>query len=213
MSFQNLDSAEGLTALNTHLADKSYVGGYTPSQADVTTFAGVKSAPDAAKNPHVSRWWNHISSFNEEERKAWAAASTAAPAAAKDEDDIDLFGDDDAADDAWEKEIQRRADENAAKKAASGKKKEALKSAIVIDVKPWEDTTDMVELEKLIRGIVIDGLEWKASKLTAIGYGIKKLQISCHIEDEKVSVDDIQEQIQAFEDYVQSTDIDTFTKL
>jgi elongation factor 1-beta len=213
MSFQ-LDTADGLNAFNTHLADKSYVGGYTPSQADATTFAGVSAAPDATKYVNVSRWWNHISSFSAEERKAWAAAAaTAAPAAKKEEDDIDLFGDDDEADEEWEKEIQRRADENAAKKAASGKKKEALRSAIVIDVKPWEDTTDMVELERLVRTIEMDGLEWKASKLTAIGFGIKKLQISCHIEDEKVSVDDIQEKIQAFEDFVQSTDIDTFTKL
>lgn len=59
----------------------------------------------------------------------------------------------------------------------------------------------------------MEGLEWKASKLVPIGYGIKKLQISCHIVDELVSVDDIQEQIQAFEDYVQSTDVVTFTKL
>jgi elongation factor 1-beta len=74
-----------------------------------------------------------------------------------------LFGDDEN-DEEWEKEIQRRADENAAKKAASGKKKEALKSAVVIDVKPWDDTTDMAKLEELVRQIKIDGLEWKACK-------------------------------------------------
>lgn len=51
------------------------------------------------------------------------------------------------------------------------------------------------------------------AKLAEIGYGIKKLQISCHIEDEKVSVDDIQEKIQELEDYVQSTDIVSFSKL
>jgi elongation factor 1-beta len=51
------------------------------------------------------------------------------------------------------------------------------------------------------------------AKLVPIGYGIKKLQISCHVEDEKVSVDDVQEKIQEFEDLVQSTDIVSFTKL
>jgi len=88
-----------------------------------------------------------------------------------------------------------------------------MRSAVVIDVKPWEDTTDLVEMEQLVRGIEMVGLEWKAAKLVAIGYGIKKLSISCHIEDDKVSVDDIQERIQAFEDHVQSTDVVTFTKL
>eukprot|EP01117_Protostelium_nocturnum_P019394 TRINITY_DN83_c0_g2_i1.p1 TRINITY_DN83_c0_g2~~TRINITY_DN83_c0_g2_i1.p1 ORF type:complete len:226 (+),score=92.30 TRINITY_DN83_c0_g2_i1:51-680(+) len=141
------------------------------------------------------------------------AVKEAVKPAAKDEDDIDLFGDDE--DDAeHQAEISRIAAEAAARKNASGKKKEALKSAVVVDVKPWDDSTDMAALEKLIREqVILDGLEWKASKLTAIGYGIKKLQISCHIEDEKVSVDDIQEKIEAFEDYVQSTDIDSFTKL
>lgn len=50
--------------------------------------------------------------------------------------------------------------------------------------------------------------------LVAIGYGIKKLQISCHIIDDLVSVDDIQEKIQEnLEDLVQSTDVQSFTKL
>lgn len=34
-----------------------------------------------------------------------------------------------------------------------------------------------------------------------------------HVEDEKVSVDDIQEKIAEFEEYVQSTDVVTFVKL
>ncbi|PRP87734.1 elongation factor 1-beta-like isoform 1 [Planoprotostelium fungivorum] len=134
----------------------------------------------------------------------------------KKDDDFDLFGDDEE-DEEHQAEITRRAKEQAAKKAeklaATGKKAESLKSAIVIDVKPWDDTTDMVEMERLVREIVLDGLEWKASKLTPIGYGIKKLQISCHVEDAKVSVDDIQEKIEAIEELVQSTDIDSFTKL
>ena len=35
-----------------------------------------------------------------------------------------------------------------------------------------------------------------------VAYGIKKLQISCVVEDEKVSVDFLEESITAFEDYV-----------
>ena len=41
-----------------------------------------------------------------------------------------------------------------AKKAAAGKLKVVLAmSKIVLDVKPWDDATDMKELEKLVRGI------------------------------------------------------------
>lgn len=65
----------------------------------------------------------------------------------------------------------------------------------------------MVELEKSVRSIEKDGLVWGASKLVPVGFGIKKLQINLVVEDEKISLDELQEEIQGFEDYVQSTDI------
>jgi len=126
-------------------------------------------------------------------------------------DELDLFGDD-TEDEAREREIMKTAAEHIAKKKAAGKVVIA-KSLVVLDVKPWDDTTDMKEMEEKVRSIELEGLEWKASKLVAIGYGIKKLQISCNIVDDLVSVDDIQEKIQEFEDLVQSTDVSSFSKL
>jgi len=76
-----------------------------------------------------------------------------------------------------------------------------------MDVKPWDDETDMVGLEAAVRGIIKDGLVWGASKLVPVGFGIKKLQINLIIEDDKIGLDDLQEEIQEFEDFVQSTDI------
>jgi len=213
MKFEGLDTPKGQGELNKYLADRSYIEGYTPSVADLEAFSGITSAPDANKAPHVARWWNHINSFSADERKAFGAAQKVETKESKDENDIDLFGEDAEADAEWEKEIQRRADESEAKKKAAGKVREAAKSAVVIDVKPWDDTTDLKEVERRVREIAVEGLEWKASKLQEIGYGIKKLQISCHIVDELVSMDDIQEKIQEFEDLVQSTDISSFTKL
>jgi len=49
--------------------------------------------------------------------------------------------------------------------------------------------------------------------LVPVGYGIKKLQISCVIEDDKVSTDDLEEKIVAFEDFIQSMDIAAFNKV
>ena len=71
----------------------------------------------------------------------------------------------------------------------------------------------MKELETNVRAIEIDGLVWGASKLVAVGFGIKKLQINIVIEDEKVSVDDLQGQIEEDEDHVQSTDVFAMQKL
>lgn len=49
---------------------------------------------------------------------------------------------------------------------------------MTLDVKPWDDETDMAALEAAVRSIEQDGLLWGASKLVPIGYGIKKLQMT-----------------------------------
>jgi elongation factor 1-beta len=94
-------------------------------------------------------------------------------------------------------------------------KKPALiaKSSILLDCKPWDDETDMKEMENQVRTIVMPGLLWGASKLVPLAYGIKKLQIMCVIEDDLVSVDELTEKIQEFEDFVQSVDIAAFNKI
>ena len=65
----------------------------------------------------------------------------------------------------------------------------------------------MKELEAVMRKIEMDGLTWGASKLIPVGFGIKKLQVNFVVEDEKVSVDELQQQIEADEEHVQSTDV------
>ena len=67
-----------------------------------------------------------------------------------------------------------------------------------------DDETDLKQLEKNVRDIEKDGLVWGASKLVPVGYGISKLQINLVVEDEKISLDELQEQIEADEDHVQS---------
>ncbi|XP_047432291.1 elongation factor 1-beta isoform X2 [Mugil cephalus] len=138
--------------------------------------------------------------------------SGSAPAAASDDDDdIDLFGSDEEEDAAAAKLKEERLAEYAAKKA----KKPALiaKSSILLDVKPWDDETDMAKLEECVRSIQMDGLLWGQSKLVPVGYGIKKLQIGCVVEDDKVGTDLLEEHITAFEDYVQSMDVAAFNKI
>uniref|UniRef100_A0A8C1NHM1 Eukaryotic translation elongation factor 1 delta a (guanine nucleotide exchange protein) n=1 Tax=Cyprinus carpio TaxID=7962 RepID=A0A8C1NHM1_CYPCA len=127
-----------------------------------------------------------------------------------DDDDIDLFGSDEEDEEA-ERIKAERVKEYAQRKA----KKPALiaKSSILLDVKPWDDETDMSKLEECVRSIQMDGLLWGASKLVPVGYGIKKLQISCVVEDDKVGTDILEEEITTFEDYVQSVDIAAFNKI
>jgi translation elongation factor EF-1beta len=57
-----------------------------------------------------------------------------------------------------------------------------------MDVKPWDDETDMKALEASVRAIEMDGLLWGTGKLVPVAYGVKKLQITCVIEDDKVNL-------------------------
>lgn len=218
MPLAKLTTDAGLATLNEFLATRSYIEGHTPSQADIAVFEAVKTAPNAAKYPHVARWFTHISSYTAEAatlpgtKKDLSAYGPAAPVAVTAEDDADdLFDSDSEVDEAAEKLKAARLAEYNAKKAA--KPTVVAKSSVVLDVKPWDDTTDMAEMERLVRSIEMDGLLWGASKLVPIGYGIRKLQITLVIEDDKVGMDELQEKICEIEDYVQSTDIQSFNKI
>ena len=155
-----------------------------------------------------------------------AATPSAAPKPAtekkeeKKDDDFDLFGD--------VTEEEKKAKEDADKKKAeeAKKKKAAAKSRVVFDVKPFDDETDLGELEKMIRGIEMEGLFWGncaedlfffflilLAQLVPIAFGIKKIQIVAIIVDELVSTDVLEEKLMEFEDSVQSVDIVSFNKL
>ncbi|KAJ3349871.1 Elongation factor 1-beta [Entophlyctis luteolus] len=288
MGFANtIDSAE-IAVLNTFLENRSYIEGWTPSQADVVVFEAIKKAP-TAEFPHAARWYSHIQSMSKnfgklpgtkkplssygpakpatvgtsaataqaavpttgsaipvfapsalqiaaakggEKPKTWEAnkeptwedvldedmnmededEEEEAPAAKKDDDDFDLFASDDEEEDAAKAAITaQRLKEYNEKKAA--KPKPVAKSMVILDVKPWDDETDMKAMENSVRSIAMEGLVWGTSKLVAIGFGIKKLQITAVVEDDKVGVDDLSDQIVGFEDYVQSVDVASFNKL
>ena len=215
MAFGDVKTPQGLKELNNFLADNSYISGYTPSKADLSVFDALGKAPNA-EFAHIQRWYKHIASFDTKERSSWGGAplpqtAGAKPTVAADDDDVDLFGSDEEEDAEAEKIREERVAAYAAKKS----KKPALiaKSSVLLDVKPWDDETDMKEMEKQVRTIEMDGLLWGASKLVPVGYGINKLQIMCVIEDDKVSIDELTEKIQEFEDFVQSVDIAAFNKI
>ncbi|KAF2276081.1 elongation factor 1 beta subunit [Westerdykella ornata] len=228
MGFSDLVSDAGLTILNNWLKTRSYIVGYTPSQADVKVFQQIKTVPAPEKFPYAWRWYNHILTWESEfstlpgdptkDHTAYGPESAEltvnpakAPAAEEEEEEVDLFGSDEEEDEEAERLKAERLAEYNKKKA--GKVKPAAKSIVTLDVKPWDDETNMDELKANVLAIEKDGLVWGASKLVAVGFGIKKLQINLVVEDEKVSLDELQQQIEEDEDHVQSTDIVAMQKL
>jgi len=160
----------------------------------------------------VSRLETKLSSDGSGDTKSAPAPKSAPKAPAGDDDDVDLFGSEEEEDD---EEAAKIKEQRIAEYAAKKSKKPTLvaKSNVIFDVKPWDDETDMKELEKVVRSVIMDGLLWGTSKLVPLAYGIKKLQITTVVEDEKVSIDELVEKLQEFEDYIQSVDIAAFNKI
>jgi len=230
MGFVFYNSESGIKKLDEYLLSRSYISGYVASKDDIKVFAAL-SKPPSSKYVNVSRWYNHIEALlriagvsgdgcgvtvegfapvAEVEIATPAAADTKTTSVDEDDDsDVDLFGE--------ETEEEKKASEDrAAAVKASGKKKESGKSSVLLDVKPWDDETDMTKLEEAVRSVQQEGLFWGASKLVAVGYGIKKLQIMMTIVDDLVSVDSLIEDHLATEpanEYIQSCDIVAFNKI
>jgi elongation factor 1-beta len=186
---------------------------------------------------HIASYESEFSTLPGDSSKAFTAygpETTELPSNPKDkpeeDDDEDLFGSDSEEEDPEDvAERNKRLDEYKAKKA--NKPKPAAKSLVTMEVKPWgmyksfvltkqlltfffsDDETNLEELEANVRSIEKDGLVWGASKWVPLAFGIKKLQINLVVEDEKVSTDELQGQIEEFEDHVQSTDIAAMQKL
>ncbi|XP_032465953.1 elongation factor 1-delta isoform X2 [Phocoena sinus] len=175
------------------------------SQLEARLSALEKSSPaHRATAPQTQ----HVSPMRQVEPPAGKVAT----ATEDDEDDnIDLFGSDEEEDREAarlrEERLRRYAEKKAAKPAL------VAKSSILLDVKPWDDETDMAQLEACVRSIQLDGLTWGGSKLVPVGYGIHKLQIQCVVEDDKVGTDLLEEEITKFEEHVQSVDIAAFNKI
>ncbi|KAF6151890.1 hypothetical protein GIB67_010464 [Kingdonia uniflora] len=219
LTFTDLHTETGLKSLEEHLSDFT---GDQITKDDIKLFAAV-SENHGEGFPNVSRWYSTVSelissSFPGKAVGVKIGGGQAAPledapvkttAEGEDDDDLDLFGDE-------TEEDKKVAEDRAAAAKKSSKKKESGKSSVLLDVKPWDDETDMVKLEEIVRSIELDGLLWGASKLVAVGYGIKKLQIMMTIVDDLVSVDDLIEErltVEPASEYIQSCDIVAFNKI
>jgi elongation factor 1-beta len=135
-------------------------------------------------------------------------AAEAPKAAAKADDFDDMFGggddDDDVDGETAEEKAATKArqermalakklkEEKDAKEGKKAKVKEAEKSLIVLEVKPWEADTDLVAVWNKIKEYSQEGLTWgETYKLEPVAYGIQKLVMTVSIVDSLVLLDDI----------------------
>merc|ERR1711935_139110 len=181
-----------------------------PGSEDLTVLAGLNKdgvVPDFEQFPNVFGWFWTLHPFSPPARALWG--TTPAPAKAAD-DDFDLFGDETEEDKAATEALKKKSEAAPVKKE---KKVIIAKSMVVFDIKGYEVEADWEAMATKVRLIEKDGLVWMDThKVLPVAFGMKKLQMSMLIEDEKIETEDIFEIIESWEEDVQSTDIFTFNK-
>lgn len=216
-----------LTEFDAKLKDNMFLSGNVPGAADAEALELMQKAkfvPDQAKHPNVWAWYALVVLFEAKVVGTWTKAVAEpkkggkAPKAQEpkkeeakpaEEDDMDFFGEQTEEEKKQLEELKKKKDDK-----KKDKKKDVQKSLILLEVKGWESDQDLDALALKIQTVQMEGLQWKSEyKLAEVAFGVKKIVIGLVVEDDKVSVDDIIDQLQAWEDEVQSVDIISFNKL
>ena len=231
-----------LADLEKKLANNLFVKGAQPSHEDAEAFEKfitAKCVPDQDKFPSVWAWYSLMVLFEDEVIKSWKPSGK--PEQQKkggkgekgekggkkdkkgkkekekeekkeekgDDEDLDLFGEETEEDKKAKEEMK-----NKNKDKKKGKKKEVDKSHVILEVKGWEADQDLEALaKKIISTIKKDGLSWNTGyKLEEVAFGVKKLIIAFLAEDDKCSVQEIVDELESWENDIQSVDVVSFNK-
>jgi elongation factor 1-beta len=203
-----------LKQLDAHLAGKTQIVGNSVTIADLawgsilsTAFQLEWVAGLRGGLSNLAQWFDRFAALPEVIKVVGAIVL---PTVAAADDDLDLFGDDDEEGAA----AAKAAVAAAAKSKKKPKKVVIAQSLVLFEVKPLDNETDLDVLGARILGLTGDGIYWKSEfKKEPVAYGIFKIIIGVTVEDDKVSVDALQEQIEAFDDMVQSVEIAAFNKI
>lgn len=212
-----------LKKLNEHLADKAYINGFKVSKEDAAIFLQVFKMEIPDELTHVKRWAKHMSTYTVAEFKNFegeCCCCCGAKCAAKEEkkeEEIDLFGEEE---EELDPEEQKRIEETRKKieaaKAAGKKPKKVDRSMLVLNITPYEDTTDMnMVLEEIPKRVQMEGLTWGKGEVQKGPFGVNIVAIACIIVDDLCSADDLCDQIiDAFDngDLLQNAKIMSFNK-
>ena len=221
-----------LADLEKKLENNLFVKGAQPSHDDAEAFAKfveAKVVPDQDKYPSVWAWYSLMVLFEDEVIKSWKPQQGKQEQHKKEkggkggkknkneekkeekaeEDDLDLFGDETEEDKKAKEEMKQKNKEKKGKK-----KKEVDKSHVILEIKGWDAEQDLEALaKKIISTIKMDGLSWNTGyKLEEVAFGIKKLVIAFLAEDDKVSVQEIIDTLESWQDEIQSVETVSFNK-
>ena len=203
-------------------------------------FITAKCVPDQDKYPSVWAWYSLMVLFEDEVIKSWKPSGgnkgqkggkggknekneknekggkgkkgkkEETPKEDAGDDDFDPFAEETQED----KEAKDKLKEKNKEEKKKGKKKEVDKSHVILEVKGWEADQDLEALaKKIISTIKKDGLSWNTGyKLEEVAFGVKKLIIAFLAEDDKCSVQEIVDELESWENDIQSVEVVSFNK-
>ena len=87
------------------------------------------------------------------------------------------------------------------------------KTSVLFDIMPCDSETYLEEMLEKVREIKMSGLLWGSSRRVPVGFGIDKMQLMCTVEDDKVSIEELCEKMEAFKDLVQSAEVSVMNKI
>ena len=226
-----------LQGYDKKLENNLFFKGPQPSNEDAEVLEELtkeKCVPDQEKFPNLFAWYSLVILFEDEVVATWKKpeqhqkGKKGKKEEKKDEkkeekkekkddeiDEDDLFGDETEEDKKAKEEAHKKREEEKKEDGKKKKKVEVQKSLVLIDVKVYDPEQDYDALaEKILKNVKRDGLVWKTEyKLAEVAFGVKKIVMGMVVEDEKVSVDDIIDELTSWEDEIQSVDIVAFNKL
>ncbi len=219
----SLENPTKMMEVESFLANNAYLSGEPlPGPKDAKILSQLSEAPDRAKYPNLFCYWWNLSFFSEEARALWGkqkkdkkkkdckkneCKKKEEKKVEEDEDDLDLFGEE------TEEEKQALAKKKKEKKHKA--KLAAQRSRVVLDIKGFEQDQDFLDLgNRILKNVAKEGLTWEQKpQVLPIAFGMKKLCLAMIIFDQKVSADDIIEQINLkYKKEIQSIDIADFQK-
>ena len=197
---------EKLKEINFSLNDKLFINGDQPSSDDAEIFEKIRHnfILDKGDYPNIFAWLQFMTLFENKVIESWKinkkGKNKNKNEEENEEDEFNLL-------------LNKIYEEKQKKSKNKNNENEIHYSFVLLEIKVWDSEQDLDALAKKIQNIEKEGLVWnKEYKLKEIIFGIQKILMGLIVNDDIISIDEIIDEIQSWEDEVQSIEM-AFNKL
>ncbi len=194
---------EKLEEINSSVNDKLFINVDQPSSEDAEIFKKIRHnfRLDKGLYPNIFAWLQFMTLFENKVIESWKINKKGKNNEEEnEEDEFNLL-------------LNKIYEEKQKKSKNKNNENEIHYSFVLLEIKVWDSEQDLDALAKKIQNIEKEGLVWnKEYKLKEIIFGIQKILMGLIVNDDIISIDEIIDEIQSWEDEVQSIEM-AFNKL